>query len=71
MKSNDFKKLYDTLETARMYAGAEFEKLYNANEYTDACVFQSIRDSIAQNMKLLQSYKTYTTELQYRYGKRG
>lgn len=69
MKSNDFKNLYDALKTAKKIAGAEHEKLYNVNEYIDACVFQSIRDSIAQNMKLLQSYRTYTTELQYRYRK--
>lgn len=69
MKSKDFEKLYDTLETARICAGRESEKLYNADKYIDACVFQSIRDSIAQNMKLLQSYRTYTTELRYRYRK--
>lgn len=69
MKSNDFKNLYNALKTARIYAGTECEKLYNANEYIDSCVFQSIRDSIAQNMELLQSYRTYSTELQYRYRK--
>ena len=69
MKSKDFKNLYDALETARIYAGAEEENLCNADKYIDACVFQSIRDSIAQNMKLLQSYRTYTSELQYRYRK--
>lgn len=69
MKSKDFEKLYDTLKTAKNIAGAEHEKLYNADKYIDACVFQSIRDSIEQNMKLLQSYRTYTTELRYRYKK--
>lgn len=71
MKSNDFKNLYNTLVTARIYASEQHEKLYNANEYIDACIFQSIRDSIDQNIKLLKSYRTYTTELQYRYRKRG
>lgn len=48
--------LLDSLETARIYAGAEFERLYNNKQHVDACVFQSIRDSIAQNIQLLQSY---------------
>lgn len=69
MKTNDYEKLYDALKTAKKIAGAEHGKLYNADKYIDACVFQSIRDSITQNMKLLQSYRTYTTELQYRYKK--
>lgn len=56
MKPNDIGTLFDYLDTARIYAGAEFERLCNNNQYIDACVFQSIRDSIAQNIQLLQSY---------------
>jgi len=56
MNAHDIRTLLDNLETARIYAGAEFEKLCNNNQYIDACVFQSIRDSIAQNIQLLQSY---------------
>jgi len=52
----DIKALFDYLNTARIYAGAEFERLCNNNQHIDACVFQSIRDSIAQNIQLLQSY---------------
>lgn len=58
MNMCDFRDLLDNLETARIYAGAEFERLCNNNQYVDACVFQSIRDSIAQNIQLLQSYVT-------------
>lgn len=56
MNTYDLRNLFDTLETARIYAGAEMERLCNNNQHIDACVFQSIRDSIAQNMQLLQSY---------------
>lgn len=56
MNAYDVKNLLDNLETARIYAGAEFERLCNNNQHIDACVFQSIRDSIAQNIQLLQSY---------------
>ena len=56
MNTYDLRNLFDTLETARIYAGAEMERLCNDNQHIDACVFQSIRDSIAQNMQLLQSY---------------
>lgn len=56
MNAYDFRTLLDNLETARIYAGAEFDRLCNNNQYIDACVFQSVRDSIAQNIELLQSY---------------
>lgn len=56
MNKYDFRRLMDILGSARIYAGAEFERLCNNNQHIDACVFQSIRDSIAQNMQLLQSY---------------
>ena len=56
MNAYDLKNLLDNLETARIYAGAEFERLCNNNQHIDACVFQSIRDSISQNIQLLQSY---------------
>lgn len=56
MNAYDVKALLDSLDTARIYAGAEFEKRCNNNQHIDACVFQSIRDSIAQNIQLLQSY---------------
>lgn len=53
----DFRKIMDALETTRIYAGAEMERLCNDHQYIDACVFQSVRDSIAQNIQLLESYK--------------
>lgn len=56
MNAYDVRALMDNLDSARIYAGAEFERLCNNNQHIDACVFQSIRDSIAQNIQLLQSY---------------
>lgn len=56
MNAYDMRSLLDNLETARIYAGAEFEQLCNANEPIDACVFQSVRDSLTQNIQLLLSY---------------
>lgn len=56
MSNYNLKELLDALDTARIYAGAEFERLCNNNEHIDACIFQAIRDSIAQNIQLLQSY---------------
>lgn len=62
MNDRDFKELLDNLKTARIYAGAEFERLCNKNKYIAACVFQSIRDSIEQNIDLLQSYMIVASE---------
>ena len=56
MNAYDAKILLDNLDEARINAGAEFERLCNNKQYIDACVFQGIRDSIAQNIQLLQSY---------------
>ena len=56
MNDRDFKLLFNHLDAARIHAGAEFGRLCNNNQHIDACVFQSIRDSIAQNIQLLQSY---------------
>jgi hypothetical protein len=62
MNAYDFRTLLDNLDTARIYAGAEFDRLCNNNQHIDACVFQSIRDSIAQNIQLLQSYVSCKAE---------
>jgi len=53
---SDLSDLLDALYTAKIYAGAEVGRLCNNNEHIDACVFQSVRDSIAQNIKVVQSY---------------
>lgn len=62
MNAYDARTLFDNLDTARIYAGVEFERLCNNNQHIDACVFQSIRDSIAQNIQLLQSYVSCKSE---------
>jgi len=64
MNAYDVRNLLDTLETARIHAGAEMERLCNNNQHIDACVFQSIRDSIAQNIQLLQSYVICKAEVE-------
>lgn len=56
MNTFDILELMDNLSCARILAGAEFERLCNNKKHIDACIFQSIRDSIEQNMMLLQSY---------------
>lgn len=52
----DMKNLLENLETAKIYTVAEIGRLCNNKQYIDACVFQSVRDSIEQNIQLLQSY---------------
>jgi hypothetical protein len=59
--NNDLEELFDALETARIYAGAKMERLCNNNEHIDACVFQAVRDSLAQNIQSLQSYVSCKT----------
>lgn len=61
-EGNGLKELFDALEAARIYAGAEMERLCNNYEHIDACVFQTVRDSIALNIQLLQSYATCKAE---------
>ena len=52
----DTMRLMDELKSTRILAGAEMERLCNENKYLEACLFQSIRDSLAQNIQLLESY---------------
>lgn len=54
--NKDMLDLLDNLTDAKIYAGAEFERLCNDNKHIEACIFQSIRDSLGQNISLLQSY---------------
>lgn len=58
----DMRDLFENLETAKIYANAEIGRLCNDKQYIDACVFQSIRDSVEQNIQLLQSYLKCKTE---------
>lgn len=58
----DIMRLVDELKTARILAGAEMERLCNEEKHIEACVFQSIRDSLAQNIQLLESYEVCKTE---------
>lgn len=53
----DGMRLKDAIEEARILAGAEMERLCNENKYHDACIFQSVRDSLAANIQLLKSYE--------------
>lgn len=59
-KSSVFDHINDNLETARIYAGAEFDRLYNNKQYLDACIFQSIITDIIHNEDLLDSYRCAT-----------
>lgn len=60
MKSYVYENIYNSLETARIYAGAEFDRLYNNKQYLDACIFQSIITDIIHNEDLLDSYRCAT-----------
>lgn len=68
MTINNEKIILDFLETVKIYAGAEFEKLCNNKQYASALTFQLIRDNIEQNIQLLQSYINISKEGDY-YGR--
>lgn len=53
----DVMRLEVAIKEARILAGAEMERLCNENKYLDACIFQSVRDSLAVNIQLLKSYE--------------
>lgn len=52
----DMRSLLDYLESARIYAGAEFERLCNENNHIEAIIFQSIRDDLAHHIQTLKDY---------------
>lgn len=56
MKKTNIEELIDTLQAARIFAGAEMGKLNNQNKYADAIVFMSIRDNIAGQINIIKEY---------------
>lgn len=62
MNAYDMRALIDTLETARIYAGAEFERLCNENNHIEAVIFQSVRDNLSLNIQILKDYVIVTSD---------
>lgn len=56
MNAYDMRALLRSIETARIYAGAEFERSCNENNHIEAVIFQSVRDSLALNIQILKDY---------------
>ena len=61
MNAYDMRALLDNINTARTYAGAEFERLCNENNHIEALVFQSVRDNLALNIQILKDYVIVTS----------
>lgn len=51
------KEMLDSLETARIHSGAEFERLCNMKEYEKALFFQNIRDTLQAQIGSIKSYQ--------------
>ena len=62
MNAYDMRNLLDNLETARIYAGAEFERLCNENNHIEAVIFQSVRENLALNIQILKDYVIVTSD---------
>ena len=62
MNAYDMRALIDTLETAKIYAGAEFERLCNENNHIEAVIFQSVRDNLSLNIQILKDYVIVTSD---------
>ena len=62
MNAYDMRALLDNLDTARIYAGAEFERLCNEENHIEALVFQSVRDNLALNIQILKDYVICTSD---------
>lgn len=53
---NDIESLVDEIATARINAGALFDKYANSGDYDKAIIFQIIRDSLRVNKEALESF---------------
>lgn len=62
MNAYDMRALLDNLDTARIYVGAEFERLCNEENHIEALVFQSVRDNLALNIQILNDYVICTSD---------
>lgn len=56
MTKADIEILINEIESLRIKMGAEFEKACNEHDLTSALVFQTIRDDLANNKRVLHSY---------------
>ena len=62
MNAYDMRTMIDNIETARIYAGAEFERLCNENNHVEAVIFQSVRNNLALNVQILKDYVVVTLD---------
>ena len=62
MNAYDMRTMIDNIESARIYAGAEFERLCNENNHIEAVIFQAVRDNLALNIQILKDYVIVTSD---------
>ena len=55
--------LLGALGDAKIYAGAEFEACCNDGDYPRAVYFESIRDTLATQIKVLEDYQYCCTRI--------
>ena len=58
MTNNELQIVINSLSNARIIIGANFEKLSNEKKYTEALLFQVIRDSLANIIQVLMDYSS-------------
>lgn len=56
MTKNEIEMLLYYLKSARIYAGAEFERLCNENNHAEAIIFQNIRDNLEYDIQIIKDY---------------
>lgn len=59
MTNTDMANLINELRTARIYAGAEFEKLCNEKNMEEALIFQNMRDALQAQIEVVERYKEF------------
>lgn len=55
-----YEELIDALKTASILAGATMEQLCNQRKWTDALIFEAIRDTTTKMSKSVSDYQNFT-----------
>ena len=57
--ANEYEEIIDALKTASIHAGAKMERLCNQKKYTEALIFEAIRDTTQKMSESVSEYQRF------------
>ena len=57
--ANEYEEIIDALKTASILTGAKMERLCNQKKYTEALIFEAIRDTTRKMSESVSEYQRF------------